>query len=85
LFTEIGKQHGDRNGGYTRIIRIGPRPGDAAEMVILEWTGTVLAAPAPETGKGAEEPKPAEATTKETKPAGKKKAVEKKEEAAATK
>ncbi len=85
LFTEIGKQHGDRNGGYTRIIRVGPRPGDAAEMVILEWTGTVAPAPVPETGKQAEEPKPAEAAANEAKPARKKKAAEKKEEAAATK
>jgi large subunit ribosomal protein L17 len=54
LFTELGKQHSDRNGGYTRIIRTGQR--------ILEWTGTVVAAPAPETGAKAEETKPATAT-----------------------
>ena len=85
LFADLGKQHGDRNGGYTRIIRVGRRLGDAAEMVILEWTGTAAAAPAPETGKKAEEPKPEE--TKEAKepkaPKAKKKSVEKKEEASA--
>lgn len=81
LFAELGKQHGDRNGGYTRIIRVGQRLGDAAEMVILEWTGTATAAPEPETGKKAEEPKPKEA--KEGKaPKAKKKSAEKKEEAA---
>ena len=48
LFAELGKQHGDRNGGYTRIIRVGQRLGDAAEMAILEWTGTAAAAPEPE-------------------------------------
>jgi large subunit ribosomal protein L17 len=47
LFAELGKQHGDRQGGYTRIVRIGARPGDAAEIAILEWTGTVVAAPEP--------------------------------------
>ncbi len=36
LFDEIAPKYVDRNGGYTRIIRIGPRKGDAAEEVILE-------------------------------------------------
>ena len=44
LFAEIGKQHADRQGGYTRLIRIGARQGDAAEMALLEWTGTTVAA-----------------------------------------
>lgn len=79
LFAELGKQHDDRQGGYTRIIRVGQRVGDAAEMAILEWTGTVAAAPAPEAGKTAEEPKPK--TEKKAK-AGKKEAPAKKEEAA---
>ena len=59
LFADLGKQHSDRQGGYTRIIRVGRRPGDAAEVAILEWTGTVMPAPAPEAGKKAEEVKPA--------------------------
>lgn len=46
LFAEVGKAHADRAGGYTRIIRVGNRPGDAAEVAILEWTGTVAVAPA---------------------------------------
>lgn len=36
LFDEIAPKYEDRNGGYTRIIRVGPRRGDASEMVILE-------------------------------------------------
>ena len=36
LFDTIAARFADRNGGYTRIIRVGPRPGDAAPMVYLE-------------------------------------------------
>ncbi len=36
LFDKIGPQYADRNGGYTRVVRIGPRRGDAAEMAIVQ-------------------------------------------------
>jgi len=36
LFDEISPKYADRNGGYTQIIKIGPRRGDAAEMAIIK-------------------------------------------------
>ena len=46
LFDEIGPKYASRNGGYTRVVKIGPRRGDAAEMAIVSWSD-----PAADTGK----------------------------------
>ena len=52
LFEKIAPAMKDRKGGYTRIIKLGTRKGDAAEMCILQWTcAAEIAAPA-----AAEEP-----------------------------
>ena len=36
LFDQIGPKYADRNGGYTRVLKMGPRRGDAAEMDIIQ-------------------------------------------------
>jgi len=46
LFEDIAPGFKERNGGYTRIVKLGQRQGDAAQRAILEWVD--FAAPAPE-------------------------------------
>lgn len=70
LFTDIGPRMKERNGGYTRVVKLGFREGDAADMVILELVDFDINA------KDAK--KPAKATDKKAGDKGTKKSTNKK-------
>jgi len=60
LFSEIAPAQRERPGGYTRIVRLSQRQGDAGQRAILEWVGLPLpTAPAPAEPTPAGEAKPA--------------------------
>jgi large subunit ribosomal protein L17 len=92
LFKTIAPGFKDRKGGYTRIIKLGPRQSDSALVAFLEWVDYAVeaeAAPAEKTAKPAKADKPAKAEAPEkaekvdkTEKAEKPKAEEKAEKSA---
>ena len=70
LFDEIGPRFTDRQGGYTRIVKLGPRLGDRAPMVLFELIGEPVAAKTKEQKKkekAAEGKKPTKAAATKVK------------------
>ena len=69
LFVEIGPRFKERPGGYTRMLKIGPRPGDAAQMVLLELVGEAAGTPDAKAKRSESSKKPAEHKADDAKPA----------------
>ncbi len=63
LFTDLAPRFAQRNGGYTRIVRLGFRQGDGAQMAILELIGSAYKAHKGEEKKGGKKAKKAEKET----------------------
>jgi len=72
LFEDIGPRFKTRAGGYTRILKMGPRPGDSAEMALMQLVESTAAPVAPTQEKPAkkkEKPAPKKASEKPAKKA----------------
>jgi large subunit ribosomal protein L17 len=61
LFTEIAPAQKERHGGYTRIVKLGQRQGDAGQRAILEWVDLAVTPAESAEAEPAKEAKPAEA------------------------
>src|SRR5580658_3359808 len=72
LFNDIAPTQKERRGGYTRIVRLGQRQGDAAQLAILEFVDVLLPEAAPEAAS-AEAETPAEKTEKKAEGKGEEK------------
>src|SRR5262249_38381815 len=68
LFGSIAARYADRNGGYTRIIKLGSRSGDGADLAIIELLGSELAAKKAKAEEAAADKTNADKTNKEKKP-----------------
>lgn len=69
LFEEIAPGFKERNGGYTRIVKMDQRAGDAAQRAILEWVDYAPVAPTPSGTTAVEEGKPTETQSPAAQPA----------------
>ena len=78
LFDDLGARYASRPGGYTRILRLGPRRGDGAEMAIVELLGSEYKPEKPEDKakktEGEKKPESKPKAAKAAKPAGDRKA-----------
>jgi len=82
LFETLAPRFADRNGGYCRIVRLGVRKGDAAELAIIELIGSEYQAAKP--AKGAKKAGKGEAKKGKAEAAGEKKSKSKKAEESAS-
>jgi large subunit ribosomal protein L17 len=84
LFAELGPRFKARPGGYTRILRMTPRPGDSAPMALMQLVeGPAAAAPAEEAGKKKTRRRAKAKTAAEAAPEGEAKPRTRKKKAAA--